>query len=179
MSRKKSTIDQKRLKKFGEQLFLLRKSTGMSQREFAATIGISKNYVSYLENGKSAPSQTLLRSIKSQYMIDFDKLLSATDDIAEGFEPYDISTRKQEKSIVYEPPGGYSRRDDHVAHIKKIAMLLQKTLITLESKTDCGFALEHNINAFYAAVIKEWETKEDPTNDKGVGDNSNNKSIRR
>jgi transcriptional regulator with XRE-family HTH domain len=79
MSRKKSTIDQKRLKKFGEQLFLLRKSTGMSQREFAKTIGISGNYVSYLENGLSAPSQTLIRSIKDQYLINLETVLSDDD----------------------------------------------------------------------------------------------------
>ena len=42
MSRKKSPIDQKKLKKFGERLKSLRLSLNMSQRKFAKTIGISR-----------------------------------------------------------------------------------------------------------------------------------------
>ena len=92
MSRKKSPIDQKKLKKFGERLKSLRLSLNMSQRKFAKTIGISGNYISYLENGKSAPSRPILLAIKDQYLITPEQILTG-----KGFSLYNIKKYQSTK----------------------------------------------------------------------------------
>jgi transcriptional regulator with XRE-family HTH domain len=150
MSRKKSTIDQKRLKKFGEQLFLLRKSTGMSQREFAKTIGISGNYVSYLENGLSAPSQTLIRSIKDQYLINLETVLS-DDDYAGKTGDTLQNTVVNEVQLMY---------DDKVNREKSVLTLLNMAKEILHSKTEYAKALETNIHAFHSALKHDLEHDE-------------------
>jgi DNA-binding transcriptional regulator YiaG len=164
MSRKKLTMGEKKDTKIckhqekGVQVQKLRAALGLSVKEFAKELSISDKTLYRYESGERRIPDGFLR---------LAKLLTKSE---EPGQPKNSSIK--DITTTYIPA-------NHKAHVKKIAILLQKTLITLESKTDCGFALEHNINAFYAAVIKEWETKEDPTNDKGVGDNSNHKSIRR
>jgi len=153
MSRKKSTIEQKTLKKFGERLFLLRKSTGMSQRDFAKTIGISGNYVSYLENGLSTPSETVLRSIESQYLINFNEILKGAEfslEKSRQLYPEPEIPLVNEKSSVYTTDRN-----------EEIAMLLKMTSEILNSDTQYARALETNIQAFYRAVTDKTKCNED------------------
>lgn len=155
MSRKKSTIGQKTLKKFGERLFILRKSTGMSQRAFSKTIGISANYVSYLENGLSTPSKTVLQSIKSQYLINFDEIFLGMGLSLEKLEKYSPIKENKEEIFINDKKTGYNEDRD-----KKKDILLQKAAEVLDSNTEYARALETNIHAFHKA-IKDDEKHED------------------
>ena len=102
MSRKKSTIDQLKLKKFGERLKSLRLYLKMSQRNFAKTIGISGNYVSYLENGKSAPSKPVLLAIKDQYLITPEQILTGNGFCLNKVKKYPLIKEKIGPSTVHE-----------------------------------------------------------------------------
>ncbi len=47
----------------------LRKSRGWTQDKFAEKMGISKNYVSLIENGKKVPSDRLISDICREFMV--------------------------------------------------------------------------------------------------------------
>lgn len=46
-----------------ERIIEIRKANGKTQDEFAEIMGISKNYVSLIENGKKSPSKRLISDI--------------------------------------------------------------------------------------------------------------------
>lgn len=53
--------------KIGEKIKLLRKSEGLTQKEFGNRFGISYQVVSDIELGKSKPSKTLIRFLEFRY----------------------------------------------------------------------------------------------------------------
>lgn len=50
----------------------LRKDRGWTQEEFAEKMGISKNYVSLIENGKKVPSDRLVSDICREFNVNED-----------------------------------------------------------------------------------------------------------
>ena len=68
----------------------LRKSKGWTQDEFAEKMGISKNYVSLIENGKKIPGDRLTSDICRIFDINKDWLLTGNG------EPTIKRTRNQE-----------------------------------------------------------------------------------
>lgn len=54
----------------------LRKGRGWTQDEFAEKMGISKNYVSLIENGKKIPSDRLISDICREFKISKDWLVT-------------------------------------------------------------------------------------------------------
>ena len=70
-----------------DRITQLRKDRGWTQDEFAEKIGISKNYVSLIENGKKIPGDKLISYICREFMVSEEWLRT-------GIEPkrqdYDI-----------------------------------------------------------------------------------------
>lgn len=73
-----------------DRIVQLRKSRGWTQDKFAEEMGISKNYVSLIENGKKIPSDRLISDICQEFNVTEDWLRTG-----EG-EPKIKRTRKQE-----------------------------------------------------------------------------------
>jgi len=85
MSTKKSHIRPQDLKKIAARLRLLRKHVAPNQAEFAKSLGISANFVSDLERGRTGPSMTLLMLIESRYAVSPHQILTG-----EGFSTENI-----------------------------------------------------------------------------------------
>lgn len=68
----------------------LRKSSGWTQDEFADKMGISKNYVSLIENGKKIPSDRLISDICQEFDVSEEWLRTGNG------EPTIKRTRSQE-----------------------------------------------------------------------------------
>ena len=141
MSRKKSHIDQKKLKKFGERLKSLRLSLNMSQRKFAKTIGISGNYVSYLENGRATPSRPVLLAIKDQYLITPEEIFNG--------EQKKTTSKVDYKDVKF----GRERRSPYLKHEKKY--LLNMAAEILNSDINYSVTFASNIRHFYEAIKKD------------------------
>lgn len=58
----------------GDRIKLLRNELGITQKEFGERIGISANYVSELEYGKTKPSFLVLLAIEYRYGVSMDWL---------------------------------------------------------------------------------------------------------
>jgi len=86
MSRKKTTIGKIKLKKIGERIRALWKSTDLNQTEFGKSIGISQSSVSDLVRGLYPPSKPTLLAIHNQYSVKPDAILTG-----EGFSPSKIT----------------------------------------------------------------------------------------
>lgn len=56
----------------------LRKGRGLTQDKFAEEMGISKNYVSLIENGKKIPSDRLISDICREFMVNEEWLRNGT-----------------------------------------------------------------------------------------------------
>lgn len=59
----------------------LRKNRGWTQDKFAEEMGISKNYVSLIENGKKKPSDRLISDICREFNVNETWLRDGTGDI--------------------------------------------------------------------------------------------------
>jgi transcriptional regulator with XRE-family HTH domain len=75
-------------KLFGERLKKVRKERGLTQEEFGKLLGISPGYVSEMEAGLKAPSETILLLIKYRLEINIDWLKSGEG--AETREPGEV-----------------------------------------------------------------------------------------
>lgn len=77
MKKKAGIPLQKRIKE-------LRKSLGLSQREFGENLGISRNVVSNLEYGRVAPKALMIRHICQQYGVRKSWLLTGEGEMFEA-----------------------------------------------------------------------------------------------
>ncbi len=80
---------------FGEKLIRLRKIKGITQDEFAAIIGVSRQAVYKWESEKSYPEVSKLLEIKNLFNISIDNLLD------EGFE-IEMPKKKRKKRLSSE-----------------------------------------------------------------------------
>ncbi len=66
--------------KFGNKLFHLRKTTGLSQTEVAAKVGVTNKSVSKWENGVCKPSTNVLRKLSNLFNISVEELLALREE---------------------------------------------------------------------------------------------------
>jgi len=143
MSRKKTTIGEKKLKKIGERLIKLRESTGLNQPDFGKSIGISQSSVSDLEIGKYPPSKPTLFAIQNQYSITPEEILTG-----EGFS---VKKRRYE---VGKSRDIYVRSPGEVPY--NIDVLLEDAKKILTSGNQAAIdALERNIRYFSHTIDLE------------------------
>lgn len=74
-----------------KNLKLLRKKSGLSQRDFAEIIHASQNTVSQWESGKREPSYAIAKEIANYFNVTTDYLLGRETKLPEGAIPVDIS----------------------------------------------------------------------------------------
>jgi transcriptional regulator with XRE-family HTH domain len=53
----------------GQSIKLMRSSAGVKQRQLAAKLGVSSNYISLLESGKREPSISFLRRLSQELAV--------------------------------------------------------------------------------------------------------------
>lgn len=78
----------------GSRIFQMRSALHLSQQKFAKQIGISSGYISELENNKKVPGGEVLLSLKKEFCINIDWLLTGkgemfrdpSKDIAQGVD---------------------------------------------------------------------------------------------
>ena len=92
MSRKKIS---KNDNLFGERLKAWRKSAGLKQYEIADKLGLASGYMSEVESGKKTLSQESLKSLKENFLVSIDYLLTGEEDQKEtnlkSFDNIDLS----------------------------------------------------------------------------------------
>lgn len=103
----------------------LRKSRDWTQDKFADEMGISKNYVSLIENGKKVPSDRLISDICREFMVNEEWFRTG-----EG-EPT-IESRQEERYAVN--IGKLQRADDEtiIRWVNAIAETNPEVLIEIE-----------------------------------------------
>jgi len=58
----------------GERIRFLRKSMGLTQKEFAKKIGITQGYLTEVESGKKQPSEKVLKLISHTFGVSYEWL---------------------------------------------------------------------------------------------------------
>ena len=61
---------------FGNQLYALRTTAGLSQQEVADAVGVSNKAVSKWENGRTKPSTNALRKLSALFHVPIETMLS-------------------------------------------------------------------------------------------------------
>lgn len=69
------------MKNLNERVKVLRKQLGMSQEEFAAKLGVTKQAVSNMETGKSAPSPAVLNKMHNILDVNLNYIIAGSGDI--------------------------------------------------------------------------------------------------
>ncbi|MBN2570288.1 MAG: helix-turn-helix transcriptional regulator [Deltaproteobacteria bacterium] len=131
MSRKKSNIDNKRLKEIGNRILSVRNSAGETQGEFSDHIGIAANSLSEIENGKREISKPALLAIEYRYRISKEYILTGKGDM-HGAPPSPSSSY---------PP--------------ELQPYLDMAAEILQSKSEHSEILKIGIRAFHNAVVTE------------------------
>ena len=63
------------------RIFELRKSAGLTQEQFGIKMGISKNYVNLIENGKKNPGDRLISDICREFNVNEEWLRNGTGEM--------------------------------------------------------------------------------------------------
>jgi transcriptional regulator with XRE-family HTH domain len=95
-----------------ERFRSIRNKTGLSQKDFAATLDISQSAVAEIERGSREPSRNMMIALANKYHISLDWLLL-------GVEP---------------APGGAAQDTEEVAALKKEISDLETKILELEAE---------------------------------------------
>lgn len=135
MSRKKTSFDIN----FFKRLTLFVDELGMTQTEFADSVGISQGYLWYVLKGKKGPSVELIAGLYNVYRDKFHWLVTGEEAVS----------RKDEKDT-------YIYKDEY----PEIADLLEGARKVLKSGNKVAYeVLERNIRYFSHAVSVEQKLK--------------------
>ncbi len=63
------------MKKFGEKLELLRKKSGLTQREVANFLEVNRTHITKMESGERMPSAAMITKIAHLFKVSFDQLM--------------------------------------------------------------------------------------------------------
>lgn len=91
-----------------DRIIKIRKESGKTQDEFAEIMGISKNYVSLIENGKKVPGDRLISDICREFNVNEEWLRTGEGDMKENgniefgkiCRQIGISDKKAQKAII-------------------------------------------------------------------------------
>lgn len=87
---------------FSERLRLLRTTSGLSQRELAQKIGVSKSSINMYERGEREPGFETLESVADLFRVDINYLLGRTDDPHSGTKKQAAETDSLPKEEITE-----------------------------------------------------------------------------
>jgi len=93
MSSKKTIIDKNNLKNFGIRFRSLRETLGLKQYKMAELLGVSKNFISDIELGKTSVKMPILIIIENRWSITPNEILTG-----EGFDPEKAKRHVAEQS---------------------------------------------------------------------------------
>ena len=141
MSRKKTTIGKNNLKKIGDRIESLQKSTGLNQVEFGKSIGISQSSVSDLVRGLYPPSNPILLAIQNRYSVTPEEILNG--------EQKKTIYKIEHKDVRFVK----ERRSPYLKHEKKD--LLNMAAEILNSDINYSVTFASNIRHFYEAIKKD------------------------
>lgn len=69
------------MKNLNERIKILRKQLEMSQEDFAAKLEVTKQAISNMETGKSAPSPSVLHKMHTKLDVNLNYIIAGTGDI--------------------------------------------------------------------------------------------------
>lgn len=93
----------------GERVILIRKKAGMTQRDFAARLGISNGGISQIEKGKTMPGGDFLLRIHQEFGVDLTWLLTGVSNHVPQEVPV-VSPEKQELMDAFDDMTAEQRR---------------------------------------------------------------------
>lgn len=96
------------------RIALVRKKTNMNQTDFAQKIGLTKNYISLIENGDRTPSTTVIKSICNTYNVNETWLTTG-----EG-EMFNASSEAEELAFLM----GVALNDDRAPFRRKLLKII-------------------------------------------------------
>jgi transcriptional regulator with XRE-family HTH domain len=126
-------------KNFGKNLRVVRKDIGLTQDNFAKTLGVTGSYISDLERGKAYPSEPVIRILEREWRINREFLDTGKGPMywvnppGDAFKPYPIVISQSEPELFD---------------------LISKAITVLKSKTHYASSLSANIESFHQAVIQ-------------------------
>ena len=85
-------VEQRRRRRFGEWLRAYREKWGFTVTEVANEVGVSRQYVSAIENGQRCPTRHMAIVLGRVFWLDGDVVVAAA-----GFLPLDLSEFLQER----------------------------------------------------------------------------------
>lgn len=91
----------------GERIKEIRKSLGLTLEKFGEKIGMKKNSVSQLENGKNSVTEQVIKSICREYSVDYvwlttgdgEMFIDSDDDIIETIDRIMIGENEFHKNL--------------------------------------------------------------------------------
>ncbi|WP_455618861.1 helix-turn-helix domain-containing protein [Eisenbergiella sp.] len=91
----------------GERIKEIRKSLGLTLEKFGEKIGMKKNSVSQLENGKNSVTEQVIKSICREYSVDYvwlttgegEMFIESDDDIIETIDRIMIGENEFHKNL--------------------------------------------------------------------------------
>lgn len=86
----------------GRTIKLLRISSGLKQKELAAKLGVTANYMSLVESGKREPSMSLLRALSEELALPIGLFLWDTSDTVAGFDTEQRKVYEEIKNLIFE-----------------------------------------------------------------------------
>lgn len=78
--------------KMAARLRAKRRKSGLSLRDLAAKVGVTKTHLSFVETGHRGPSEKLLRALCKELELEFDALVRLRGHIPDDVERYIVRT---------------------------------------------------------------------------------------
>ncbi|MEZ4728075.1 MAG: helix-turn-helix transcriptional regulator [Caldilineaceae bacterium] len=63
------------MNRFGEKLLFLRKRKGLTQKQLADLLGVTRVYIVQMEQGKKIPNAIMILKIADIFAVDIDQLM--------------------------------------------------------------------------------------------------------
>ncbi|MDG5746699.1 helix-turn-helix transcriptional regulator [Qipengyuania sp. XHP0207] len=79
----------------GEAIRIARSFLGISQKELAASIGVTNGYLSQIESGAREPSQKILRAIAGEIGVPTSSLLFFAENLSANESSADLEARQK------------------------------------------------------------------------------------
>ncbi len=123
----------------GKRLLLIRNRAGLTQKEFAESVGIKQGWMSELERGIKKPSNVLLVALEYRYKLNREWLLTGKGEMSAEVE--------EKVGPVRDGSGVYAHEDERISGLLNMALFVLKA-----DHPQVTSALEQCIIAFHGAI---------------------------
>ena len=154
----------------GERVRQVRKELGLTLEKFGERIGMKKNSISQIENGKNSVTDQVIKSICREFNVDYTWLTGKGDDI---FEKSPSSTMEQLKKEFDLDDFSYKLVYQYLKLNADQRQAVRDFFYNAATSTDTAAAPEPNIADQFPNTAAELEAQYGP----GVQVNKNEKEV--